>query len=249
MKISIVTVCYNSEATVRDTIESVLSQSYPDVEYIVVDGASKDGTMAIIGEYQDRIAKVISEPDKGIYDAMNKGIALASGDFVGILNSDDIFSSTHAVSDLAEFLVANPQLDGAYADLVFVRRECVDDVKRSYFSKGFAPWKIRFGFMCPHPTFYVRRKFFDELGFYKLGYRVSADFELMARFMASGVRLGRNPRVMVKMREGGISTTGFWWRIHQNMEIVRACRENGIYTNIFMVALKVPFKLLGYFKR
>jgi glycosyltransferase involved in cell wall biosynthesis len=249
LKISIVTVCYNSEATIRDTIESVLSQSYPNIEYIVVDGASKDGTMAIVSAYKDRIAKIISEPDKGIYDAMNKGVGLASGDFVGILNSDDIFASAHAITDLTEFLAVNPQFDGAYADLVFVQREQTGNVTRTYSSRNFSPWKIRFGFMCPHPTFYVRRRFFDELGFYSLGYRVSADFELMTRFIRNGVRLGRSPRVMVKMREGGISTTGFWWRIHQNMEIVRACKENGIYTNIFMVALKVPFKLIGYLRR
>lgn len=249
LKISIITVCYNSEATIRDTIESVLSQSYLNIEYIVVDGASKDGTMAIVNEYKDRIAKIVSEPDKGIYDAMNKGVELASGDFVGILNSDDIFANAQVISGLAGFLASSPQLDGAYADLVFVQRESVEDITRTYSSKSFSPWKIRFGFMCPHPTFYVRRRLFDEFGFYKLGYRVSADFELMARFIKSGVRLGRNPHVMVKMREGGISTTGLWWRIHQNMEIVRACKENGLYTNIFMVALKVPFKLISYLKR
>lgn len=249
LKISIITVCYNSEATIRDTIESVLSQNYSDIEYIIVDGASKDGTMEIVSEYKNSIANIVSEPDKGIYDAMNKGVKLASGDFVGILNSDDIFASARAVSDLFEFLTANPQLDGAYADLVFVRRDHVDTITRTYSSKNFSPWKIRFGFMCPHPTFYVKRSFFDELGFYKLGYRVSADFELMTRFMMHGVRLGRNSRVMVKMRDGGISTTGFWWRVHQNLEIVRACKENGIYTNIFMVALKIPFKLISYFKR
>lgn len=249
MKISIVTVCYNSEATIRDTIESVLSQSYSNIEYIVVDGASKDGTMTIVNEYKDRIAKIVSEPDKGIYDAMNKGVGLASGDFVGILNSDDIFASANAITDLTEFLSLNPQFDGAYADLVFVQREHTGNVTRTYSSKSFSPWKIRFGFMCPHPTFYVKRRFFDELGFYRLGYRVSADFELMTRFIRNGVRLARNPHVMVKMREGGISTTGFLWRIHQNMEIVRACKENGIYTNIFMVALKVPFKLISYLKR
>lgn len=249
MKISIITVCYNSEATIRDTIESVLSQSYSNIEYIIVDGASKDGTMAIVNEYKDRIAKIVSEPDKGIYDAMNKGVELASGDFVGVLNSDDIFARSNVVGDLADFLTTNSHLDGAYADLVFVRRECTDEVTRAYSSKNFSNWKIRFGFMCPHPTFYVRRRLFKELGSYKLGYRVSADFELMARFIKNGVKLGRNPRVMVKMRDGGISTTGFWWRVHQNMEIVRACKENGIYTNIFMVALKVPFKLISYLKR
>jgi hypothetical protein len=121
----------------------------------------------------------------------------------------------------------------------------MDVVTRRYSSSGFSPWKVRFGFMIPHPTFYARRELFDKYGNYKLGYRVSADFELMARFMSKGVKMVRHSAVMVKMREGGISTTGFWWRIHQNLEIVRACRENGIYTNILLVAMKVPFKLAG----
>lgn len=246
MKISIITVCYNSADTVRDTIESVLSQSYSDIEYIVVDGMSTDSTLEIINEYRDRISTVVSEPDRGIYDAMNKGIKLASGDFVGILNSDDIFYSADSIRELVEFLTRNPDCAAVYSDLVFVDRERTDTVTRKYSSKNFSVWKIKFGFMVPHPTFYARRELFDRLGFYKLGYRVSADFELMARFLLSGIDARRNPVTMVKMREGGISTTGTWSRVHQNMEIVRACKENDLYTNIFMIAMKIPFKLMGY---
>lgn len=249
MKVSIITVCYNSELTIRDTIESVLSQDHPSIEYIIVDGASKDGTMDIIREYGDKIDAVISESDKGIYDAMNKGIKLATGDFVGILNSDDLLAHEKVISDLVLFLAKHQKLDGVFADLVYVRRDDVAHVSRNYSSKRFSEKMIRFGVMCPHPTFYVKRCFFDELGFYKLGYRVAADFELMARFIKNGVKVGRHPKLMVKMREGGVSSTGFWWRIHQNMEIVRACRENGIYTNIFLVALKIPFKIAGYIFR
>lgn len=248
LKISIITVCYNSVETIRDTIESVLSQQYPDIEYIIVDGASKDGTLELISEYEGRISKVISESDKGIYDAMNKGVQAATGDFVGILNSDDVFAGSDVVQNLVAHLQNNPSADAVYADLVFVQRKEMDVVTRRYSSSGFSPWKVRFGFMIPHPTFYARRELFDKYGNYKLGYRVSADFELMARFMSKGVKMVRHSAVMVKMREGGISTTGFWWRIHQNLEIVRACRENGIYTNILLVAMKVPFKLASYFK-
>lgn len=248
LRISIITVCYNSVETIRDTIESVLSQQYPDIEYIIVDGASKDGTLELISEYEGRISKVISESDKGIYDAMNKGVQAATGDFVGILNSDDVFAGSDVIQNLVAHLQNNPSADAVYADLVFVQRKEMDVVTRRYSSSGFSPWKVRFGFMIPHPTFYARRELFDKYGNYKLGYRVSADFELMARFMSKGVKMVRHSAVMVKMREGGISTTGFWWRIHQNLEIVRACRENGIYTNILLVAMKVPFKLASYFK-
>lgn len=249
MKISIITVCYNSSDTIRDTIESVLSQSYKDIEYIVVDGGSKDSTVEIISEFGSGISKFISEPDQGIYDAMNKGVMVASGDFVGILNSDDVFADSEVVKNLVCYLKDNPGIDASYADLVFVLRNDTNVITRKYSSLSFSPWKIRFGFMIPHPTFYARRHLFNTLGAYKLGYRVSADFELMARFFSRGVKMSRHPSVMVKMREGGISTTGFWWRVHQNFEIVRACKENGIYTNIFMIAMKIPFKLAGYLRK
>ena len=156
MKISIVTVCYNSAATIRDTLESVLSQTYNNIEYIVVDGASKDSTLDIVNEYAGRISTIVSEPDKGIYDAMNKGVNLATGDFVGILNSDDIFASATTIEKLVEFLLANPGCDASYADLVFVERDNTDSVTRRYSSKSFSPWKVRFGFMVPHATFYAR---------------------------------------------------------------------------------------------
>ena len=246
MKVSVITVCYNSASTIRDTIESVIAQDYEDLEYILVDGGSTDTTMDIVSQFDDGIDVIISEPDEGIYDAMNKGIKAASGDIVGTLNSDDLFTDDRRISELAAFLDANPELDGAYGDLVFVRRDDVDSITRRYSSKLFSTRLIRFGLMLPHPTFYVKRSLFERLGFYRHGYRVAADFELITRFLKNGVRLGRIGQVMVKMREGGISTTGLFWRIHQNMEIVRACRENGISTNIFLVALKLPIKLAGY---
>ncbi|MET3454068.1 MULTISPECIES: glycosyltransferase family 2 protein [Pseudomonas] len=249
LKISIITVCYNSVETIRDTIESVLLQRYPNIEYIVVDGASKDGTLSVISEYEGRIAKVISEPDKGIYDAMNKGVKVATGDYVGILNSDDVFAGENVIQEMVAHLQSNPDAEACYADLVFVQRKQIDVVTRKYSSESFSPWKVRFGFMIPHPTFYARRELFERYGDYKLGYRVSADFELMARFFSKNVKMVRHAAVMVKMREGGISTTGFWWRIHQNLEIVKACKENGIYTNILLVAMKVPFKLASYLKK
>lgn len=247
MKISIITVCYNSESTIRDTIESVLAQDYQNIEYIIVDGESSDKTPDIIREYKDRIDTVISEPDRGIYDAMNKGVKASSGEYVGILNSDDIFSHSHVISDLVR-LLSDKKPDAVYGDLVLVERNDTSKVVRSYSSKNFRKWKIRFGLMLPHPTFYVKRSLFEKFGFYKLNYRVSADFELITRFLCNGITYIRNPDVMVKMRQGGISSNGFWCRVHQNFEIIRACKENGIYTNMFFIALKLPVKLLSYIK-
>lgn len=248
MKISIITVCYNSASTIRNTIESVLSQSYSDIEYIIVDGSSSDGTLAIVAEFKDRIAVVVSEPDKGIYDAMNKGIKLATGDVVGILNSDDFFSNSTVIANVADAFLNDTAIDGVYGDLIYVQKNNTDKKVRDYSSKSFARWKIRFGLMLPHPTLYLRREVFSKVGFYKLDYRVAADFEFITRLIKKSVSLKRLPKVMVKMREGGISSTGIWWRIHQNIEIARACRENGVYTNLLMVSVKIPFKLLSYLR-
>lgn len=247
MKVSIITVCFNSAATIRDTIESVLAQDYADIEYIIVDGASRDNTLDIVNEYRGRIAKVVSEPDKGIYDAMNKGIKMATGDVVGILNSDDFFTSSQSVSKLVSGF--GNDTDAVYADLVYVKQHDTSKFSRLYSSAGFARWKIRFGFMIPHPTFYAKKALFDRLGFYKLNYRVAADFELMARFFKADIKTRRVDAVVVSMREGGISSNGIKWRIHQNMEISRACNENGIFTVLPLLVIKLPFKLLSFFKK
>jgi len=247
MKVSIITVCYNSAATIRDTIESVLAQDYADIEYIIVDGASKDNTLSIVNEYRDLIATVISEPDKGIYDAMNKGIKAATGDVVGILNSDDFFSSASSITKLVKGF--DEKTDAVYADLVYVKQHEPEKFSRLYSSAYFARWKIRLGFMIPHPTFYARRELFNRLGYYKLNYRVSADFELMARFFKAGINTRRVDTVVVSMREGGVSSAGLKWRIHQNFEISRACKENGIWTVFPLLMVKLPFKLISFFKK
>lgn len=247
MKVSIVTVCRNSADTIGDAIDSVRLQTHASIEHIIVDGASTDATMDVVRQRGGVGVVSISEPDRGIYDAMNKGISRASGDVVGILNADDLLADKETVSRLvSDFQSRGRTIDGLYGDLVHVRRDDPDKVTRKWCARRFAPWQMRFGLMVPHPSFYVRRQLFERFGLYKTGYRVSADFELMARFMCRGARLAYHPHVVVKMREGGISTTGLWWRIHQNLEIVQACSENGIRTNIALVSLKIPSKALSY---
>ena len=245
-KISIITVCFNSGDTIRDTIESVLAQDYPHVEYIVIDGGSSDATLGILDEYSDRIDCVVSEPDQGIYDAMNKGIVRATGDFIGILNSDDVYRDNNVVSRVGIQLESSGA-DTLFADLCIVERFNLGKVLRYCSARNFQPWKIRWGMTIPHPTFFVSRASYEKYGLYRLGYRVSADFELIARFLFRyAVSYTYLPESIVKMRQGGISTTGMWGRIHQNFEIVRACRENGIYTNILMLSVKLPFKFFEY---
>jgi glycosyltransferase involved in cell wall biosynthesis len=179
---------------------------------------------------------------------MNKGISLASGDIVGILNSDDVLADESVI----EKIVAgfdDESVDAVYSDLIYVSEHNLNKATRLYSSKVFSKRMIKFGIMLPHPTFYVRKTCYEALGLYKTTYRVAADFELLARFMSKGIKAIRLPFISVKMREGGISSSGLLWRVHQNFEIVRACKENGFYTNIFLVMLKLPYKLLTLLTR
>ncbi|MFT5759975.1 MAG: glycosyltransferase involved in cell wall biosynthesis [Alteromonadaceae bacterium] len=248
MKVSIITVCFNSEKTIEDTLQSIQSQTYSDIEYIVIDGLSKDKTNKMVKKYSDIVSIHVSEKDSGLYDAMNKGISLASGDIVGILNSDDVLADESVI----EKIVAgfdDESVDAVYSDLIYVSEHNLNKATRLYSSKVFSKRMIKFGIMLPHPTFYVRKTCYEALGLYKTTYRVAADFELLARFMSKGIKAIRLPFISVKMREGGISSSGLLWRVHQNFEIVRACKENGFYTNIFLVMLKLPYKLLTLLTR
>lgn len=248
MKVSIITVCYNSEKTIEDTLKSIQSQTFPDIEHIVIDGLSKDSTNTIIGKYSDNVSVHISEKDNGLYDAMNKGISLATGDIVGILNSDDVFASENSVSKLISGFESS-DIDAVYSDLVHVSEFNLNKVTRLYSSKIFNKFLIRFGIMLPHPTFYVRKAVYDQFGLYKINYRAAADFELITRFIAHDITLKRVPAITIKMREGGVSSSGFSGRVQQSFEIVRACKENDIYTNILFVMLKVPYKVFTLFTR
>jgi glycosyltransferase involved in cell wall biosynthesis len=247
--VSIITVCFNSSATIRETVESVLSQDYADIEYIIVDGGSTDGTLEIIAEYRDRIQVVISEPDGGIYDAMNKGLRLARGAIVGMLNSDDIYVDSRVVTELIAAL-QRAGVDAVFADLLYVDRFDRSRVRRYYDSSGWNPGRFRFGWMPAHPTLFVKRERYMRCGPYSLDYQIAADFELLVRLFhrdrASYTYLGR-PVVM--MRVGGVSTRGLRHNWIINREIVRACRANGIWTTLPLVLLKVPAKLLGLLYR
>jgi glycosyltransferase involved in cell wall biosynthesis len=248
MKVSLITVCYNSAKTIEDTLKSVESQSYPNIEYIVIDGGSKDNTNKIVSKYKDFVTYHISEPDDGLYDAMNKGVQVATGDIVGILNSDDVLADEFVIEKIAAGF-SDVNVDAVYSDLIYVSENDLNKPTRLYSSKVFSKRMIRFGIMLPHPTFYVKKECYMQLGLYKTDYRVAADFELLTRFISQGIKIHRLPFISVKMREGGVSSSGILWRIHQNFEIVRACRDNSIYTNIALVALKLPYKMLTLLTR
>ncbi|MGL4449464.1 MAG: glycosyltransferase family 2 protein [Shewanella sp.] len=250
MKISIITVCYNSEKTIRDTIESVLAQDHSNVEYIIVDGASKDRTLEIIDEYKDNISVVISEPDRGIYDAMNKGISLATGDIVGILNSDDFYETKTVLTDVVNSMKDDKKLDMIYGDVVFVDGNDLQKIKRYYALPKFKGNLLRFGWMPPHPATFIRKSLYEKIGLYKTKFKISADYEFFVRAILIGKAKYRHVNsVFVRMRMGGVSTGGIKSTITLNREIIKACQDNGVYTNIIFLLTKIPFKLLELLRR
>jgi glycosyltransferase involved in cell wall biosynthesis len=247
MKISIITITYNSAETVEDTIQSVLSQDYPNIEYIIVDGASKDGTMDIINRYRDRISAIHSGPDKGIYDAMNKGVQLATGDVVGILNSDDFYADAHVISDIVASFNAQ-QSDAVYADLVYVDRNDTSRVLRTWISGSYRQGQFLSGWMPPHPTFFVRKKKYDAYGLYSLQLRSAADYELMLRFMHKhAISVNYLPRIITKMRAGGQSNVSFKNRWKANREDRLAWKMNGLQPGVFTLLRKPLSKVKQYF--
>lgn len=249
-KVSIITVCFNSEATIRDTLESVRAQSYPDIEHIIVDGGSRDRTMDIVSEYRESLGPVISEPDRGLYDAMNKGIRMATGSIVGILNSDDFYESSDVIEAIVRSFEQDESLDLVFGDVVFVTPPDLDTVTRFYSAGHFQSWKLRLGWMPPHPATFVRRSVYDRLGEYRLDMKISADYEMFVRWLYRGkLRYRWIDSVLVRMRAGGVSTGGLKSSLVLNQEIVRACRENGLYTNLALVLTKIPFKLLELVRR
>jgi glycosyltransferase involved in cell wall biosynthesis len=249
MKISLLTVSFNSAATINDTIASIRSQEHKDIEYIVVDGQSKDGTVEIIRSNTDVISKWISEPDHGIYDAMNKAIRMATGEVVGILNSDDFYSDSQVVAKVAEAF-SDLSVDAVFGDLVFVDPDNLSKVVRTYSSAKWHPDKFARGFMPAHPTFFVRRKYYEQLGLFKTDYKIAADYELLIRFLyVHKLNYRYLPLTMVKMRRGGVSSRNLMSNIVLNNEIIRGCRENGIKTNVFRVYPKYFVKFFELFAK
>ncbi len=248
-KISVITVCFNSAATIGDAIESVAHQSWSHVEHIVIDGASTDMTLSVIGPYRSRLAHVVSEPDRGIYDAMNKGLALASGDVICFLNADDLYAHQHVLTDVIQ-LMERHKLDALFGDVVFFRSAAPEKIVRRYRSHHFHPAGIASGWMPAHPALFVRKAVFERVGGFRDNYRIAGDFEFVARAFGKGdLHYQYLPEVLVKMRLGGVSTAGWRSRLLLNKEVLRACRENGIRTNMLKILSKYPAKLLEMLRR
>jgi glycosyltransferase involved in cell wall biosynthesis len=232
-KISVITVVFNNEDTIADTIDSVAAQGYANLEYIVIDGLSKDRTLDRIKERKGIISKLISEQDAGIYDAMNKGIALATGDIIGFINGDD-FYLPGTLAKVAKTFKEHPQLEACYGDLCYVKQNDPQTVVRHWRSSAFVPAAFEKGWAPPHPTFFVRRDVYERFGSFDLGYRIAADVELMMRFLERHrIRVQYVPGVMVKMRMGGTTNRSLTNIINQNKEILRALRTHGLNADLF----------------
>lgn len=206
MKVSIITSCYNREATIRGAIESVLGQDYPDIEYIVVDGASKDNSLQVINEYKDRISKIVSEPDQGMYEAINKGIRMATGDIIGLVHSDDFLYSPHTISNIVKQM-EDTHADFLYGDGLFVNAENTNKVIRKWIGGAYRLWKVRHGWLPLHPTCYIRREVMQKRGLYNESYKIAADSDLLFRYLLGGdLTVTYLKEYIIKMRMGGLST-------------------------------------------
>jgi glycosyltransferase involved in cell wall biosynthesis len=249
MKVSIITVVLNNKETVKDAILSVGTQDYHDVEHIVIDGKSMDGTQSVIDKYRDMLAIVISERDNGIYDAMNKGLRLASGEIIGFLNSDDVYANENIVSEVVA-IVEQMKVDAVFGDLVYVTPKDLNHIVRYYQSKNFSPKSLYTGIMPAHPTLFLRKAVYEKYGYFNTDYRIAADFEFAVRiFKDYNLSYYYIPKTMVKMRTGGTSTKNIKSNWVLNLEVLRACRENGLKTNLFKIYSKYPQKIMGLLRR
>ena len=248
MQISIITATYNSEKTLFDTLLSLEKQTHPDIEYIVVDGASKDNTIKLIKSNCTKVSKIISEPDKGIYDALNKGIQAASGDVIGFLHSDDLFAYDDAIADIAKTFESSG-CDAVYGDLEYVAQNDTTKRIRLWKSGSFSRLKMKLGWMPPHPSFYMKRDCYGQFGCFSLDYRISADYDSLLRYiLKQRISIAYLPQVLVKMRVGGISNRSLSSMVNKSMEDIRVMKQNGIFWPIAL-AYKNLSKLPQFIKK
>lgn len=242
--ISVITVCYNSAATIAQALQSVADQDWPHTEHIVIDGASTDGTMEVVERFRSHLSVVVSEPDKGIYDAMNKGLARAKGDIICFLNADDQYATRTVLRDVAHFMHQH-RLDAMVADVGFFQASDPTRMVRRYRSDRFSPQRLAWGWMPAHPGLFLSRTVVERVGQFKTDYRIAGDYEYVVRaFHGHALRYRHLPHVLVHMQAGGASNNGWRAKVRLNQEVLRACRENGVKTNMVKILSKYPAKLL-----
>lgn len=250
MKVSLITATFNSEKTLADTIESVLNQDYKDLEYIIVDGKSNDNTINIIKQYEAKFNgnfHWITEKDSGLYEAINKGINLASGDIIGIINSDDYYENNNIISKVVNSFESKPYLDAVYGNVTIVDAVNKNKVVRYYSSKFFSAKLLRLGFIPAHPTFFTYKDSFIKYGNYKTDYKIAGDFEMLARLIHKhNIKTEYLDLDMIRMRRGGLSSPSITNIVTINSEIRKACRENNIKTCYPLLFLRYFYKIFEF---
>jgi len=250
MKISIITVCFNSVKTIEKTILSVINQNYENYEYIIIDGQSTDGTKEIIKKYQSKIDKFITEPDNGIYEAINKGIKLADGKIISILHSNDVYFDNFVLKKVTSHFVDDDNLDIAIGDVNIKKKFSSSEILRFYSSKYFKPWMLRFGISPPHPGSFIKKSNYEKHGYYDILYKIASDFDLYVRYiLKEKLKYKITNECYVIMRAGGLSNSGIKSHIDSTKEILKSLKKSSIYSNIFLVLLRFPFKLIQYIKK
>ncbi len=243
MKVSLITVSYNSKGTIERTINSVISQTYSDIEYIVIDSCSDDGTVKVLQDYKKYIDHLVIEKDKGIYDAMNKGMKMASGELIGIINSDDFYTDSEVISSVVKYAKENEGIDAILTDISFINSN--EFINREVSAKNFKKWQLRFGWMPPHPGMFLNRQIISRTGFYNLAYSIASDFDYCIRlFYQSNANFSYLNCKSVLMQEGGVSTKSIKSNFIITQEMHKALKENSIYSNYLILFLRLPIKFL-----
>ena len=248
MKLSIITVTLNSKNTIISTLNSILSQTYKNIEHIIVDGGSTDGTIEIVKNYTNKNSKIIISEGAGIYEAMNIGIENSTGEIISILNSDDIYQNESIISEVMEQIKRTTDKDIFLGDVVYFRNTSFYDIYRYYKSKNFERWHLRIGLMPPHPPSFIRKKIYDNFGLYNTGFKIASDFEIFLRFIyVNKINFHKLNKIVVRMRMGGISGKNFQSYIISTQEILQSYKINKIKISLLIVLLRLPPKLLQYF--
>ena len=249
MKISIITVCYNSEKTIQDTLSSIEAQTYENIEYLVVDGGSTDSTLQILENNRRIISKYISEPDNGLYDARNKGLSMASGDVIGFINSDDMLDQATCISEIAK-VFENSGAEIVYGDKLYVNPENTEKIERYWQAGAFDIKAYKSGWMTPHLSTYIKKSVYEKFGRFNTDFKIAADYELMLRFIVKNkIRPVYLPMVIARMRSGGISNSSILNILRSNVEVYRSWKINSLHISISIIFIKPLMKLVQFFRK
>jgi glycosyltransferase involved in cell wall biosynthesis len=243
-KVSIITICFNSGKTIEDTLVSVRNQDYPNIEHVIIDGLSKDNTLEVVARNQHPGIVLLSEKDHGLYDALNKGFQLCTGDIIGVLHSDDYLAGNSVISSLVAMFEQHPEVEAVSTSVNIYKPERPEKPYRVYDATNFKTWQFRIGIQPPHPGFYIKRSVFQKVGFFNSSYKISGDFDWLYKvIIEEKTPVYYTDFVVVSMRDGGVSSSGFESKKLMNRENLRVLKSHGVYSNKFLIYLKYFWKV------